>query len=273
MVKRLLVERIGLELLRLIPLALLAGGVVFGGYWLLEHEFHLTLSSVWSGLVHFWKTFSLYDFWYGLVAWVNRMWIQWLIIEVPKRVLIAFGIPYVALIVIGPTRRKALQAWFARRKRLARIRRYQTVRWFRRHFGRYAGWAIGFLVATIMGILFWFVFGTFVFLWLGLWKLPAFLTTFLTLVWRWLSGLLQKIPFRTTLFKLIGRLWSSLVTVPWAPSWARSEAAQSRRRRAARWAIRQRYASRRRINRSKARLMKLGMYVARRQERKTEKAR
>lgn len=247
MVKRIIYERIGLEIIRLVLLAFFAGLILVGSYWLLQDEFWLTVETVWNSLAHFWKSFSLYDYWQGLLAWVSRMWIQFLVIEIPKRILIAFGVPYLILIFIGPQRRKRLIGWFDRRQRVVRIHRYMIIRWFRKHFGKYAGFAIGFLVATIIGVIFWFVFGTFIFLWLGLWQTPKFIAVAIAFLSKWVIGLIQKIPFRTTLFKVIGRMWKSLITVPWVPEWLKGDKAYQRRRRAARWAIKRRYWKERRI--------------------------
>lgn len=254
------------EAFKLLILAVCGVVVLYGGYWFYEHEFWLTIATAWEWVSDTWKTLSFYDVWSGLLAWFRRMWFQWLVIEVPKRLAIGFGLPYVALFLIGPTRRKRLLLWFAHRKHRSNVWRRWIRLWFYRHFGRFAGWAIGLTVAIAFGTLFWLTFGTFVFLWLGV-KLPTFLVTVFGFIGRVIVQVAQKIPFRNALFALVRKFWMSFISMSWIPPWMRSDASMKRRRRAARWAIRRRYWKERRIRRTAAQLARLRGYLAKRRAR------
>ncbi len=227
-------------------LVLLLGAVLsigYGGYWTIKHDLHQLLHALWTDLVFFVQTFDITVVIRAAMIWVKKMGAHWLLIEVPKRVIIISFLPYVVLWLLPPRQRRRFKLWIQRKRLILLASRDRFMAWLRAEhmFGDYAGWAIGLLFALIFFIFFYSAFWVYLALWLGFIKIPALVTTLFSYLWGKILFLAQKIPFANLLFKWVNGF--SALLARFMPRFRRRTPAERKRRAIARveYVIRKRY--------------------------------
>jgi hypothetical protein len=194
---------------RLLLLGVLVTSCGVGGYWTLKHDLHQILQVMWSDLVFFVKTFDITVVIRAAMLWFQKMGWHWLIVEVPKRLIVISLLPYLILIVLPPRTRRRFRLWIQKRKDALIVKRGRFMAWMKAEhmFGPYAGWAIGLVLALVFFLFFYSAFWFYVALWLGFVKIPAIVTATLSYFWGKILFLAQKIPFSSLVFKWTNAVW------------------------------------------------------------------
>jgi hypothetical protein len=231
---------------RLLLLGVIVTSCGVGGYSLLRHDLHQILHVMWNDVVFFVQTFDITVVIRAAMLWVQKMGWHWLIVEVPKRLLVLSLLPYLILLVLPPRVRRRFRLWIQKRRAGLLERRTRFMAWMKAEhmFGPYAGWAIGLVLALIFFLFFYSAFWFYIALWLGFVKIPAIVTATLSYFWGKLLFLAQKIPFSNLIFKWInlGAVWLTHYVPSLKKFGPKTEAERLRRsRQRARTYIRRRY--------------------------------
>ncbi len=226
-------------LIRLALLHVVVIGIIGGGYWSVSHDVDQSLHDMWGYCVVFVEHFDRGVFYQSAVVWVGAVGRKFFLIEVPKRLLLYFLVPYIVIWLLP----KRVHKWFRVKMRSTKASLLQAktgfMHWLEvRMFGPYAGYALGLMVAALFFVVFYSLFWTYLALWLGFVKIPSFIAGFFTFLWRRVLFAIEKVPFATVVFKWGARAseWvdDQIPQVRWTPT---PESKRNRARKLARKAI------------------------------------
>lgn len=209
-------EELRASLLRLFRLHLLLITVAVIGfvvYWLMQDHIEPRIAEIWDELSHQVEIFSFSGAIKAIGIWVKKMGIHYVTKEIPKRIGLAFLLSY-GLLWLMPLKQRIGLRDFLKQALKRWVGRIITINlWLRRDdvFGPLAGWAIGLIVTLVLLLLSTLLAGIWIIIALGFVKLPATASLWFRSLMRWLSFLLQKLPFGKGVKVLTTTIWTFVV--------------------------------------------------------------
>ena len=189
-------------LMRLVILYVAVIGVVVGGYWSVSNDLEQSVSDMWAAGVDFFEHFDRQLVFKAVVVWVVAVGWRFFLIEVPKRLAIYFLVPYLIIWLLPKRWHKSIRRWFRKTRQQLMQTKARLMNWLRLNmFGPHTRHALGLLIAMICILLFYSLFWTYLIVWFGFVKIPAFIAGFFRYIGRWILFALGKIPYAKVVFE------------------------------------------------------------------------